>query len=71
MRTVLMAAAVTAAFFGASSTALAQNQREQAVRNDRQNLEADQSWIYDDLELAMADAKAQQKPIMVLIRCLP
>ena len=54
-----------------ASAASAQNQRERAVRDDKQNLASDQSWIYDDLDAALAAAKEADKPIMVLIRCLP
>ena len=54
-----------------SAPAVAQNQRERAVRDDKQNLASDQSWIYDDLDTAFAAAKEADKPIMVLIRCLP
>jgi hypothetical protein len=68
MRTAFLVVAILCSL---ASVGLAQNKREQAVREDRKNLKADESWIYDDLEEAMAEAKAKQKPIMVLIRCLP
>ena len=62
---------VFALSFVCVSVGLGQNQREQAVREDRKNLARDTSWIYDDLERSIAEAKAKRKPIMVLIRCLP
>ena len=49
----------------------AQNERERAVREDKEKLERDETWIYDDLDEAMASAWAARKPVMVLIRCLP
>ena len=49
----------------------AQNERERAVREDKEKLELDETWIYDDLDEAMANARAARKPVMVLIRCLP
>lgn len=51
--------------------AAAQNQREQAVRGDRQSLAEDPNWVYDDLDEAILAAGQSQRPLMVLIRCLP
>ncbi len=51
--------------------AFAQNKREDAVRADKKKIEADESWIYNDLNDARAQAKAENKPVMVLIRCIP
>ena len=29
------------------------------------------SWIYDDLERGVAEAKAKKKPLFVVFRCVP
>jgi len=44
---------------------------EQKVRGDKAKVEADGFWIYNKLPLAMADAKASGKPIIVVLRCIP
>ena len=68
MRSAVFALAILCSL---ASVGFGQNQRERAVRDDKQDLAADQSWIYDDLAAALAAAKEADKPIMVLIRCLP
>ncbi len=54
-----------------TATAAAQNRRDEAVRKDKEKIEADESWIYNDLNDGRAQAKAENKPLMVLIRCIP
>lgn len=54
-----------------AATAVGQNQRETTVRADKKNIEADESWIYNELEFGRAQAKADDRPLLVLIRCLP
>jgi hypothetical protein len=66
-RTLLSAAVVIAG----AATAPAQTPREQKVRNDKQKVEADGYWIYNDLPKAFAEAKAAGKPIVVALRCIP
>ena len=53
-----------------TATTLAQT-REQTVRNDRQRVEAEGFWIYNDLPRAFEEAKRTGKPIVVVLRCLP
>src|SRR5438093_13590389 len=61
--TVLLAAAGLAA---------AQPQaREQEVRAERQKVEAEGFWIYNDLPRGFAQAKKTGKPLLVVLRCIP
>jgi hypothetical protein len=66
MRTLIVA-------FGLlTTTCLAAPQdRETKVRNDRKNVEADDHWIYNDLERGIAEAKQGGKPLLVVFRCVP
>ena len=45
--------------------------RDQKVINDRENIQGDSSWFYDDLELAIEAAHKANKPLMVVLRCIP
>jgi len=55
----------------ATTTAVAQNRREAAVRNDKRLVGSDGTWVYDNLLVAMDKAKTQKMPVMALIRCVP
>ncbi len=50
---------------------LAAQERERKVRNDRQAVETDGFWIYNDLPAGFAEAKKSGKPLLVVIRCIP
>ena len=50
--------------------ALAQT-REEKVRGDRQRVEEEGYWIYNNLPKAFEQAKAEDKPIIVVLRCIP
>lgn len=55
-----------------SSPAFAQQKtREQKVREDREKVEADGFWIYNDLPAAFEQARSSGKPILVVLRCIP
>src|SRR5262245_1410600 len=45
--------------------------REQKVQADRQKVEADGFWIYNDLPKGIAEAKQSGKPLIVILRCVP
>lgn len=45
--------------------------REQKVRADRQKIEAEGFWIYNDLQRGFAEAKKTGKPLFVILRCIP
>lgn len=47
------------------------NKREQKVRDDRTKVEAGGLWIYNDLEKAFRLAKQLDKPVLVVLRCIP
>ena len=45
-----------------------QNQRDTAVRDDKQKLAEDDSWFYDDLDSARLEAEKTKRPLMVVFR---
>lgn len=45
--------------------------REGAVRGDRDRMEGDSRWIYNDVARGFAEAKAGGKPLLVVLRCVP
>ena len=45
--------------------------RDEKVRQDRAEFDADKFWYYDDLEAGLAAAKAENKPLMAVLRCIP
>lgn len=47
------------------------NPREQKVRADKQKVESEGFWIYNDLPRAIAEARRTSKPILVVLRCIP
>jgi serine protease Do len=51
--------------------AQAQNPREKKVRDDKVKVEADGFWIYNSLPRAIEQAKKDNKPIVVALRCIP
>ena len=68
-RSLFHSAAVLLAVVAASP---AQPQsREQKVRADKQRVEADGFWVYNDLPKAFAEAKTTGKPLLVVLRCIP
>ena len=50
---------------------LAAQTREQKVRGDKAKVEAAGFWIYNDLPRAFAEAKQSNKPLLVVMRCIP
>jgi hypothetical protein len=46
-------------------------EREKKVRADRQAVEDEGYWIYNDLPRAIAEAEKSGKPLLVTIRCIP
>jgi hypothetical protein len=45
--------------------------REEKVRSDREKVTSDGFWIYNDLPSAFVQAKAESKPMIVVLRCIP
>ncbi len=65
IRTILLAA------FLVTPNILCAQTREELVRGDRKKVEADGFWIYNDLPAAFEQAERENKPIIVVLRCLP
>jgi serine protease Do len=55
----------------AAALAAEPQDRESKVRADRANLTGDEHWIYNDLPAALAEARRQNKPLVVVLRCIP
>ncbi|MBL8890542.1 MAG: thioredoxin family protein [Planctomycetaceae bacterium] len=55
----------------AVSTNLWAQTREEKIRGDKQKVEAEGFWIYNDLATAFAEGKRTGKPILVVLRCIP
>ena len=53
-----------------SASAFSQT-RDELVRGDREKVEAEGFWIYNDLNRAFAEADKTGKPILVVLRCIP
>ena len=45
--------------------------RDEMVIEDRDELQNNDTWIYNDLEKAKEAAAASGKPMMVVFRCIP
>lgn len=45
--------------------------REQKVREDREKVEAEGFWIYNDLAKGFEEAQRTGKPMLVVLRCIP
>ncbi|TVP99672.1 MAG: PDZ domain-containing protein [Planctomycetaceae bacterium] len=60
-------------WIGITPPAIAQEKktREQKVREDRERVEAEGFWIYNDLERGFAEAERTDKPLLVVLRCIP
>jgi len=48
-----------------------QKERERKVHADKQQFQEQDFWIYDNLEVAFEVAAEQQKPLLVVFRCIP
>ena len=65
-------AAIAALLAGLVFTpSIAAQSRDEKVRSDRDNLIKDLTWFYDDLDKGLAVAKRKNKPLMVVLRCIP
>ncbi len=68
-RTIAAFALVLA--FSLSPPAPAQTPRDKKFHDDKARVEADAFWIYNNLPKAFEQAKAEKKPIVVILRCVP
>ncbi|QDV43033.1 Periplasmic pH-dependent serine endoprotease DegQ precursor [Stieleria neptunia] len=55
----------------ALGTVLTAQTREEIVRGDKEKVEREGFWIYNDIPGAFEEAKRTGKPIVVVLRCLP
>jgi serine protease Do len=62
--------AAVALFYGLPCAAQ-QTERDLKVRGDKANVEKDTRWIYNDLPRAYDAARASEKPMLVVFRCIP
>ena len=51
--------------------AVAAENRDTKVRNDRTDVLSGGRWIYNDLGKGFAEAKKTGKPLLVVLRCVP
>ena len=58
-------------FLTVSAADLQAQDRETKVRSDKKNVIEDGYWIYNDLALAEEQAAKENKPLLVVFRCIP
>jgi hypothetical protein len=51
-----------------AATTHAQDKRDIAVRQDKQQLSSDDFWFYDDLDTALDVAAKTKRPLMIVFR---
>ncbi len=59
------------AFAAIICLALAEPQDKDKIREGLKDTELKGSWIYDDLDAGLTEAKKSGKPMMVVLRCVP
>jgi len=62
---------VLAMFLSCALVVAAPNDRETKVRKDKERMDADDFWIYNDLEEGRLAARRSLKPMLVVFRCIP
>jgi serine protease Do len=55
----------------AASESLPAQDRDTKVRNDQKAFQGSQDWIYNNLNDGIRAAKAADKPLFVVLRCIP
>lgn len=53
------------------SPAIEAQTRDEKVLRDRESVTSDGTWYYDDIEKGFEAAAESNKPLMVVIRCIP
>jgi hypothetical protein len=71
MNSRLLVALMTVGWVALSGRAETVKDREGAVRGDRAKMEGDERWIYNDVEKGFAEAAVSEKPLLVVLRCVP
>ncbi len=67
---IVVAVGLAGALLLSGSNANAQT-REEKVRGDREKVESEGFWIYNDWKRAQSEAAQSGKPIIVVLRCIP
>ena len=70
-RILFLASGLSVGFCAITLHAETVKDREGAVRQDRQAMENDNRWIYNDFQRGFSLAKTSGKPLLVLLRCVP
>lgn len=71
MKTKGIVLALALGFGTVSGYCEAVKDREGAVRKDKEVMERDARWIYNDYQKGFAEAKRTGKPLLVVLRCVP
>jgi hypothetical protein len=71
MKTNLAAIALSIAVIHGSLFAETVKDREGAVRTDREAMQKNDRWIYNDIAKGFEEAKKTGKPLLVTLRCVP
>ena len=67
----VLLAGLVAALVDIAPAAAQPNKREVQVRGDIAKFKDDESWVYNDWNKAVAEARRSGKPLMVIVRCVP
>ena len=74
-KTPLLIATLLITLFSSASRLPAESKvnktRLEKVRQDRKKVEAEGYWIYNDFNKGLAQAKKLNKPLLVVLRCIP
>ncbi|MFT5410715.1 MAG: hypothetical protein ACI8XO_001818 [Verrucomicrobiales bacterium] len=54
-----------------SLSSTAAQTRDEMVRKDLSDLKDDPIWTYNDLDAGLAEAQRANKPLFVVLRCIP
>jgi serine protease Do len=68
---IILVGIVVAIFAQGAVRAEAVKDREGAVRSDRDHMQANDRWIYNDIDRGFAEGKKTGKPVLVVLRCVP
>ena len=71
MKTPMLGLSLALAALTCSSFAAAVQNREAAVRSDKATMEKGTRWIYNDVQKGFTEAKWKNKPLLVVLRCVP
>ena len=67
----LIAVLAISSFAVAADTPAKPKDRKTAVLDDRKEVGAIESWVYNDLPKGLAEAKQTGRPMLVVFRCIP